>query len=64
MMKPRHANPAIPCLTVTIPEAAAMLGVGVSSVRKLIADKRLQALPVGTRLVIPLAALQRLLGTQ
>lgn len=61
-MKPRRDNPAVPRLTVTVPEAAAMLGLGVSSTRRLINEGRLESLRVGTRLVVPLAAVDLLLG--
>lgn len=48
-------------LTVTVPEAARALGVGLNSTYGLISAKRLRAVKLGRKLVVPKAELEAFL---
>jgi excisionase family DNA binding protein len=48
-------------LTVTVPEAAKALGVGLNSTYGLISAKRLKAVKLGRKLVIPRTELEAFL---
>lgn len=47
-------------LNVTIPDAARILGCGRSKLYELIADKRLEAVKLGTRTLIRVASIKAL----
>lgn len=49
-------------LTATVPEAALIVGVSVSSIRRAIASGELEAITFGGRVLIPRPALSALLG--
>ena len=49
-------------LTVSVPEAAKMLGISRGSAYNAVAEGSVPSLKIGKRIVVPLAALQRLLS--
>lgn len=51
-------------LTVTVPEAAKALGVGLNSAYGLISAKRLKAVRLGRKLVVPKAELEAFLARE
>lgn len=47
-------------ISVPIPEAARLLGVGRSTIYKLLAQNALEAIHIGRRTLIPLSSLKQL----
>ena len=48
--------------TLTVEEAAALLGIGRTSAYQAVASGQLPVIRIGRRLLVPRAALERLLG--
>ena len=48
--------------TLTVPEAAALCGISVNAAYRAVAVGELPSLRLGRRIVVPTAALMRLLG--
>ena len=57
-------EPGTAPLTYTIPQAADALGVGINTLRSLVADGRLHSLKLGARVIIPISAVDRLLNKE
>jgi excisionase family DNA binding protein len=55
-------NPASP-ISVSLKEAAAMLGVSASTIRRFAKDERLRTVQLGRRRVVPVEALKELIRT-
>jgi len=51
-------------LTVSVPEAAKMLGISKNSAYNAVARGSVPSLRIGKRIVVPLAALRRILECQ
>lgn len=66
MRTPSPADRAVPTerLTYSIPEAARALGIGETLARRMILDRELPAVRLGARLVVPRAAVHRLLAAR
>lgn len=62
-MRPRQAPaPGVERRAFTLSEAAQVLNLGTNSLRTLIRSGRLHAIRVGTRLIVPVAAVERFLA--
>ncbi len=59
---PAASHSDIP-LTMRLPEAARLLGIGESSARDLVAAGKLQVVKVGTRVIVPRNAVLEFLST-
>ena len=59
--QPNRDKPATPSHVMRVPEVATLLGVGQSAVRKAIQRGQLPVLYVGRRVLLPRAAVVRLL---
>jgi excisionase family DNA binding protein len=57
----RQAHPGIPRLAYTIHETAAMTGLGVNTVRDLIAKHKIPVVNAGARVIVPLASITKYL---
>ena len=55
----RHVDP---CATVTVEEAARILGVGRNAAYQAVAIGTIPSIRIGRRLLVPRAALDRMLG--
>jgi len=54
-------NPTLQPLAYSVPEAAEMIGIGVSKMYILMRDEKLRAIKIGRRTLIPLAELERVI---
>jgi excisionase family DNA binding protein len=60
-MRPRMTD-TIACQTLTVPEAAKVLGIGRNQAYEAARRRQLPTIRIGKRLLVPRAALERLLG--
>jgi excisionase family DNA binding protein len=58
-MTPKTKRPAVERLCLSVPEAAATLGIGETTCRELIARRQLESISIGTRRLVPSAAIDR-----
>jgi hypothetical protein len=56
--------PRPPALTVTVPTTSAMVGVGITSIRRLIASGELRSTVVAGRRVVFVSSIEELLNEQ
>lgn len=52
------------CVTITVAEAAALLGISRSSAYEAVRSGQIPALTFGKRVVVPVAALEAMIGTR
>lgn len=63
-MRARRGQPALPPVAVRIPEAAAMLGIGRSTLYLCIAAGEIETIKVGRSTLVPVASLNAFVASK